>query len=262
MISRTTVEETDRLFDAYRACHEQGFIPIFVDDEFDSRMLIEACVASGMRVIEYTLRRRDADTMIPWIRANYPELHLLVGSTLDDERILARAKKRHRQLLTLAELDAMGVDGFVSMIGWSLGSIREYSPNRIVAPMAMTVTEAFQQVAAGAQFIKMLGSDLDLVRRCRAAATFDFCPILVTGGMTTERIPEAIGAGAMIVASGFDLILRGRPKDVPCEEVTDVLKQYLDVTKAARKKAWPELARAVGGDRQAWLDELPHHHPF
>jgi len=54
-----------RLFDAYRAFHEQGFIPIFTEDGFDSRMLIDACVAAGLKGIEYTLRKRDADTMIP-----------------------------------------------------------------------------------------------------------------------------------------------------------------------------------------------------
>ncbi len=251
-----------RLFDAYRAGHEQGFLPIFVQDDFDSKMLIEACVKAGCKCIEYTLRRPDAHKMIPWIRENYPDLYLLVGSTLDNENIVVKARKRHPQLLSLAELSAMGIDGFVSMIGWSLESIRKYSPRCVVAVSAMTVTEAFQQVGAGAHFIKVLGSDLNLVKRCRSDAAFGYCPILVTGGMTPHRIPEAIEAGAIIVASGFDLILKGQPSDISCTKAAELLSVYLNATRQAREKYWPEMTRAIGTDKQAWLDSLPHHHPF
>ena len=44
----------ERYFQAYRAFHEQGFIPIFVHDHFDSKVLIEASVAAGCTGIEYT----------------------------------------------------------------------------------------------------------------------------------------------------------------------------------------------------------------
>ena len=253
---------SDRLYRTYRAAHEQGFMPIFVDDDFDSRMLVDACVAAGCTCIEYTLRRRDADTMIPWIRENYPDLHLLVGSTLDDEAILAKAKRRYPQLLTLAELDAMDVDGFISMLGFSLGSIRKYAPRRLVAPTAMTVTEAFQQTGAGAHLIKLQGADLSFVRRCRLEAAFDYCPILVTGGMTPQRIPEAIDAGAIAVGSGFDLILKDQPSDISCKEATKHIIPYLEAAQAAQTRQWPKLAAAAGRDRQTWLDALPHHHPF
>lgn len=251
-----------RLFDAYRAFHEQGFVPIFVDDEFDSKMLVEACVEAGMKGIEYTLRRRDAHEMIPWIRKNYPDLYLIVGSTLDDDNILAKMKCRHPQLRTLAEVAAMDVDGFVSMIGWHEESIRKYAPTHIVVPTAMTVNEAFFQVGAGAHMAKLAGSDLGFVKRCRGGAAFGYCPIIVTGGMTPERIPEAMDAGAVLVATGFDLTLKGEPKDVSKGKVVEVMRCYLDATREARAKSWPEMSAAIGGDRQEWLDSLPHYHPF
>src|SRR5438046_1863577 len=47
----------NRVFEAYRAFHDQVFMPIFVEDGYDSKLLIEACVAAGMKGIEYTLRR-------------------------------------------------------------------------------------------------------------------------------------------------------------------------------------------------------------
>ena len=52
------------LLDIYRAVHEQVFLPIFVQDHFDTKTLVEACVQAGCKCIEYTLRRADADEMI------------------------------------------------------------------------------------------------------------------------------------------------------------------------------------------------------
>ena len=101
-----------------------------LDDHFDSKTLVKACVAAGCAGIEYTLRRRDAHVMVPWIREHYPELFLLVGSTIDDDRIVTQMKKRHPQLLTLAEIDALGLDGFVSMIGWSAAVCLDHRRSR------------------------------------------------------------------------------------------------------------------------------------
>jgi len=251
-----------RIFEAYRAIHQQGFMPIFVNNGFDSRMLVEACIEAGCKGIEYTLRRNDAHKMIPWIREHYPNLYLLVGSTLDDEPIVRRMRAIHPQLLTLSEIAEYDVDGFVSMLGYSLETIRRYFNNHIVIPTAMTVTEALQQVGAGAHFTKLSGSDLDFVRRVRNDATFGFCPVFVTGGMTLKRIPEAISAGAVMVAAGFDLLLEDKPENISRAEVAKIIKEYLEATRISRKKQWPEMFEASGVDKQTWLDSLPHYHPF
>jgi 2-keto-3-deoxy-6-phosphogluconate aldolase len=251
----------NRLFQAYRAVHEQGFLPIFVEDDFDSMALLEGCIKAGMTAIEYTLRRRDADRMIPWIRRHHPDLYLLVGSTVDDEKIVARQKRRFPQLLTVAELDAMGVDGFVSMLGWTRESIERYSSTRILMPFAGTRNEAFYQVA-WAHFAKMFGKALDVVKECRMSAAFDFCPIIVTGGMTPDRIPDAMQVGAVMVATGFDLTLKGEDARVSSRKVADVMRRYLEATRLARERSWPQLAAAADADDRTWLDALPHYHPF
>jgi 2-keto-3-deoxy-6-phosphogluconate aldolase len=251
-----------RLHEAYRAIHDQAFMPIFVDDEFDSKMLVEACMDAGMKGLEYTLRRRDAHKMIPWIREQYPDLYLLVGSTLDDEKIVARQRRLFPQLMTLAEIDEFEPDGYISMIGWHEESIRKYAPKRIIMPTCSTVNEAFFQIGAGAHFAKLVGSDLGFVRRCRGDAAFGYCPIIVTGGMNTERIPEGIEAGAALIATGFDLTLKGEPKNVSKKKVAEVMKRYVEVTQAARDKKCPQLAKARGADWKTWLDALPHYHPF
>ena len=148
------------------------------------------------------------------------------------------------------------------MIGWSLESIRKYSPRRLVIPVSMTVTEAFQQVGAGAHFAKLMGTDLGFVRKFRAAATFDFCPIFCTGGVDLERIPEAVSAGAVLTGAGFDVILKGQAVDSTSSQMAEILKSYVRAAQEARDKKWPQLADAKTADRQAWLDALPHHHHF
>jgi len=173
-----------------------------------------------------------------------------------------KARRKFPQLLTVRELDAMDVDGYVSMLGWSFDSIRTYSPRRIIAPLAMTVTEAFQQVGAGAHFAKISGDNLNLVRTCRRDASFDFCPIFVTGGMNLSAIPEAIEAGAVLVGAGFDLMLKGKPAGIRAEEIAEILREYVRVAREARNRKWPALADAAGKPWNEWLNSLPHHHPF
>ena len=251
-----------RLFNAYRCMHEQGFIPIFVENQPDPKMLMEACIQAGIRCIEYTLRCNDADKMIPWIRQNYPDLFLLVGSTLDNDDIINKAKVKHPQLLTLSELAQMGVDGFVSMVGWKLENIAKYASTHIVCPCAETVREAFLQLGAGSHFIKVLGPSLEVVKNCRKGPTFGACPIMITGGMNLEKIDAALSAGAVIIGTGFDLLLKNQPLDISSRKVTDILKEYINAMKESRMKHFPEMAKTIGKDAETWLNSLPHIHPF
>lgn len=252
-----------RLLDVYRALHDQAFVPTFVRDHIpDSKKMIEGCVEAGVRVIEYTLRRPDANIMIPWIRENYPDLYILAGSTLDDAAIVAKQRVKFPQLLTLEELDAMGVDGFVSLVGFSADSMKQYHTRRILIPAVSTIEEAFLKVAAGAHFVKVPGSNPDLIKSYRWAPAFDYCPLFATGGLTLNRIPIAVDAGAVIASTGFNLTLKDYPADVSVKEITTVTKQYIETTQRAQRAKWPILAKAADADNQTWLNALPHYHPF
>jgi 2-keto-3-deoxy-6-phosphogluconate aldolase len=251
-----------QLQSTYRMIHQQGFLPIFVEDDFDSKQLVEACVLAGCKGIEYTLRRRDAHIMIPWIREHYPDLRLLVGSTLEGNAIVEYARLKYPQLMTLDELASIGVDGFVSMVGFGPETIMQYASEHLVVAPVSTMYEAHRAIEAGAHFSKVVGPKLDLVRYLRAEPAFDFCPIMVTGGMTVERIPEAVEAGAVLIGSGFDLILKGAPRDISVSEAAEAIRRYLEVTCQARDQKWPMLAQTHDSDFSSWSSALPHHHPF
>jgi 2-keto-3-deoxy-6-phosphogluconate aldolase len=246
----------------YRSICEQGFIPIFATDDFDPKPYVSACVQAGCRVIEYTLRRSDAGETIQWIRNTYPDLFLLVGSTLDQDWIVSRLKKKQPHLLTLDELAALDIDGMVSMMGWSQDSIRKYAPTHILAPTAMTLREAFQQMAAGASFIKIIGTQIDFVRLLQGDGAFGFCPILVTGGMTRERIPETIDAGALVVASGLEVLAQGCPGDKEPGEIQKEVERFLDITQKAQRSRWPWVEEGLNADPEAWIEKVPHVHLF
>jgi 2-dehydro-3-deoxyphosphogluconate aldolase/(4S)-4-hydroxy-2-oxoglutarate aldolase len=252
---------TKPLLSVYRTVYEQGFLPIFVKDDFNTEILVAGCLEAGLRVIEYTLRRSDAHIMIPKLRQQYPDLCILAGSTLDDDNMIRQLRRRNPVLLTVAELDAIGVDGFVSMLGWREESIRRYAPHRLVIPTANTPNEAYFQVGAGAHFAKLVGSDLSLVKKCRMDPTHGFCPIMVTGGASLDRIEEIVSAGAVLVGSGFDLTLRGET-NLTAHKVATVVRAYCEAVQAARARMWPALARAAGADDKTWLAALPHVHPF
>lgn len=250
------------LFDAYRAVHTQAFLPIFTEDGTDAWMLVEACLEAGLKAIEYTQRRRDAPEMIPAIRARYPELTVLVGSTIDDDCLIQRARHQYPQLRTVDELAKLGVSGFVSASGWSVDSIRKYNATHLIAPTASTVTEAVQQLGAGAHFIKMIGTDLLTIQRCRQTALFDVCPIFATGGISHDRIAETVSAGAVLVGSGFDVMIKGDRASVNYKDLIGTLRQYVETAITARDRRWPQLSATKDSPDQDWLAALPHHHPF
>jgi len=247
----------------YRLAYEQGFIPIFAADDYPTDILLEGCITAGFTTIEYTLRRKDAKKVIPTLRERFPDTVLLSGSTLDSDKVIDRMKLKFPQLMTIGELNAYGVDGFVSMVGYSAATIKRYCETHLVMVTASTVTEALAQTDAGAHFIKLAGNDLTFVKSCRAAATFDFCPVFVTGGMTLERIPDGVEAGAVLIGSGCEVVLKGiQPNDVTSEIVRDKMLLYKEAVLSARAKKFPRLAGIECLSDTEWFSRLPHYHPF
>jgi 2-keto-3-deoxy-6-phosphogluconate aldolase len=253
----------DDVLTTYRTVHNQGFIPIFTEDGFDSKTLVEGCVQAGLGAIEYTLRCRDVRQMIPWIRKTFPKLRLLVGSTMDDERICEKMKRSSPQLMTVRELADAGVHGFVSMLRWSEENIRAFSKTHLVVPTAQTPNEAYEQICAGAHFAKLNGPDLAVLKRCRAIPAHGYCPAFVTGGQVPDRIPPTIEAGAVCVATGFDVTLKGlEPEKLTPDLVAQTVTHYVNVTRQARATFFPNLVQDSTADDRTWLNSLPHYYPF
>ena len=250
---------TISLFKKYRKLIEQAFLPIFVSDDFDTETLLEACRLADLSGIEYTLRRSDAKEIIPTLKKRFPHTVLLVGSTIDADEIVETLKEKHTQLLTLEEL-APYTDGFVSMLPYSNETLKKYTPTHICVPTAESCGEALRQIKSGAAFIKVLGPDFSFSKKLHAAPTFNFCPTLITGGVTEERMEEAFVAGNIICAAGFDLILKGEnPKTLTPQKAKMRIENFVRSAKAAREKAMPFLTDVETLSDEEFLKVLPHY---
>lgn len=247
------------LFQKYRAVIEQAFIPIFVSDAFDTQTLLEGCRLASLTVVEYTLRRADAADVIPTFKKRFPETVLLVGSTMDADEIVQSLKSKHPQLMTIGEL-APFADGFVSMLPYSDETLQKYSPSHLCIPTAETAGEALRQTKSGAAFIKVLGPDFSFSGKLHAAPTFGFCPTLLTGGVTAERMGEAFVKGNLVCAAGFDLILKGEdPITLTPERVKERLEVFLQTAKAERERAMPFLKDIERLTDAEFLNAMPHY---
>ena len=250
---------SNSLFKAYRKMIEQAWIPIFVDDSFDTEILLEGCRLAELDVIEYTLRRKDADKIVPTLKSRLPETVILMGSTIDSDDIVNERKSRFPQLMTLAQL-APYVDGFVSMLPYSDETLQKYRNTHLCIPTADGGGEALRQIKSGAAVIKVLGPDLSLSKRLHALPTFNYCPTYVTGGITVERMDEVFTLGNILCATGFDVLLRGiEPPELAAEFVAQQLRAFVDAAKEARDKAYPELKNSEALSDEEFLRALPNY---
>ncbi len=247
------------LMDHYRALYQQAFVPIFVHDDFDTETLLEGCRLAKIRAIEYTLRRDDAQCVIPTLREKMPGVSVFVGSTIDCDRIVLQMKKKNPQLMTLSQL-APFVDGFVSMLPYSDETLEQYRDSHLLIPTAETSGEALRQMSHGATMIKVCGPNFPFHKNLHAAPTFGYCPTFVTGGITLERMDEAFEAGNVMTAGGFDLILRGEdPKTLTPERVAEKLNLFMDTAKKARIKHFPQLENLAQLSDEEFISTLPNY---
>ena len=247
------------IFAKYRKVYEQAWMPIFGQDEFDTEVLLEGCRLADLQVIEYTLRRADANTVIPTLQQRFPDAVIVAGSTIDDENVIRQMKGKFPQLMTIAEL-APFVDGFVSMLPYSDATLEKYSTTHLCIPTAQTSGEALRQVGKGAAFIKVLGPDFAFSKSLHATPTFGYCPTYITGGVTRERMGEAFAAGNVLCAAGFDVVLKGEnPETITPERVAELLRSFVETAKAARAEVNPPLQQLEKLTDEEFVAALPNY---
>ena len=107
--------------------------------------------------------------------------------------------------------------------------------------------------------IKALGPDFSFAKKLHAAPTFDFCPTLLTGGVSESRMEEAFATGALVTAAGFDLILKGEDPDTLCaERVKERVLSFVNAAKAARARVLPALESTEALSDEAFFKALPN----
>jgi hypothetical protein len=127
-------------------------------------------------------------------------------------------------------------------------------------PTAETSGEALRQISHGATLIKVCGPDFSFSKQLHAAPTFNYCPTFLTGGVNDERMEEAYGAGNILTAAGFDLILKGEdPTAITPETVAEKLNIYLSAAKSARERVMPWTKNTGKMTDAEFLAAFPHY---
>lgn len=226
----------------------QGFLPIYVHDQYDSKAQIEGAIEAGCTVLEYTCRRHDAREMIPWIRKHYPDIAVVGATMIDSPRVAGFLSRNRPNFMTVDEMMDLGVDGLVSFLRFRPETYAKAAGRLIMIPGVSTYNEAIDQLELGADFIKLPGVNPQGTRIVKAAHSpmHGAMPAMVSGGITLQAAREYIEAGAILVSAGFDLTLKDlAPATLTKAMVAQRMREYLDTVIDARRQHQPALHDAV-----------------
>ncbi len=252
----------------YCTIHRQGFVPIFVGDNFDAVLLAEAAVAAGAKAVEITCRRPTICDDIRRVRRQFPDLLVLVGSVVDEGPMYSFLKRRRPDMPTMAELADLDVHGFVSFMPISPESLARFSRTHILMPGVETAPEAAAAVNAGAHFVKFYNTSAlggpKRISLVSGGAMFGLLPIFVTGGVTLNSIGDFVKAGAGLLGAGWDLLLGDDYQALQAKPDVDRIsadfKKSLDaMTEARRVHLGPD---ALSNDDEMYLAGITHYHCF
>ena len=234
----------------------QRFMPIFIHDDLDSKMLVAGAVEAGCMVLEYTCRRHDAREIIPWIKREYPHVAVFGASLVDGPKSSLFLSKHRPNFITIEEIVDLGVDGLISFLKFRPETYERYTNDLVMIPGVHTYNEALEQLELGADFVKILGNTpygAKIISFGRKA-THELFPIMITGGMTEKTIPQFIKEGATLVTAGFDVILKKeieKGEGITQQVVSAAVKRYIDATRESQRRYWPEYYAILGGSSQS-----------
>lgn len=240
----------------------QGFLPIYVHDDLDSRMLVEGAVDAGCEVLEYTCRRHDARQMIPWIKKQFPHVKVFGATLMDGPRTEQALRRKTPNFMSVKEMVDLGADGLVSFLCFRPSTYQSYGDQLVLVPGVATANEALDQLELGADLIKAViattGGE-ELVCKSRIA-THGGLPFLVTGGVTSERMASMIAAGVVMGSAGFDLILKAdldTGRTITRKLVSERVRVMLETVRETRRTYQPDLFEAVEAGQPNLMDAGP-----
>jgi 2-keto-3-deoxy-6-phosphogluconate aldolase len=193
---------------------KQGFLPILINDSYDAVFLAECCLNASAKAIEITCRRNNVVNEIKNIKRLFPELHILVGSVVDNGPLMKKLQEKRPDFPSIEQLIDIGIDGFVSAMPLKIKTIQKYSRTHLIAPGVLTPKDAVETLEAGACFAKFFDlqfrGEENYLTLLNSAPFYGLLDIFVTGGITLNKIKPYKKAGAKLLGSGFDIILKDK----------------------------------------------------
>lgn len=165
---------------------------------------------AGLESVEVTLTNREALPAIARLVADYPDAVIGAGTVLDEAGAVAAVQAGARFLV------APNLDLDVVRAAHRHGAA--------VLPGVGSVTELVQALTAGADAVKLFPASTFGPRWLSdVRAALPHAPVVPTGGVTPEEVPDWLAAGA--VACGLGSALTRGPADVAARRIRALLDQ-------------------------------------
>lgn len=250
----------------YVNLHQQGWIPIFVNDRLNALRLADICVQCGCTVVEVTCRRPGVVEEIRAIRRSFPDLIILAGSVVDHSVLLPYLRGKKPGFPTMEQLADAGADGFVSQLPMSPQTMMKYAETSLLIPGVETLSEAVTALNAGAHFAKFVSSPPSRIKLLSNDAVHRLIPIFYTGGAHPGVIPEYVRAGAALIGGGWDIMLADEYETMQAafdaKTAADRLGTFMQAVRDARSGIAPYKDHSASMTPDDYLQSLIHYHPF
>jgi len=184
--------------------------------------LVEALIMGGVTGIEITYTTPNAEDVVKNIDQRFRSDVLLGMGTLTDPNQAVSAKGAGAKFLVspIVENELIGEmvsSGLVTMAG------------------ALSPSEIFSAYKNGVDIVKVFPGSLGGPNYFKALkGPFPQIPLMPTGGVSLENIPEWFGAGAFAVGVGSELCPKQLVVDQKFKEITDLAKKFRDVVIKSR----------------------------
>ena len=185
--------------------------------------MVEALVSGGVCGIEITYSTPNAAEVVKNLDEKYGEAILLGMGTLTESRQVAEAKQAGARFVVTPNLDealaqAMISSGLFTMIG------------------ALTPSEVVRAHQLGSDIVKLFPGSLGGPAYLKALrAPFPHIPMMPTGGVSPDNIPEWFAAGAVAVGAGSNLCPTTLAKEGRFEEITAIARTFIAALNQARR---------------------------
>lgn len=203
---------------------ETKVIPLFYEADTEiARKLLDACYAGGARVIEYTNRGDQAETvfadMVSYCKEKYPELALGVGSISTTEQVNRFVELGAHFLVSPFIDEDIAMECKKLDIFWT-GGCATLTEMNTAHKWGVPLMKAFPGNILGPAFIK------------GAKAPCPWLKIMPTGGVKPEEenLRSWFDAGASCVGMGSKLFLKDEIGNFKYDKITSLLKESIKIS--------------------------------
>ncbi|WP_256544919.1 bifunctional 4-hydroxy-2-oxoglutarate aldolase/2-dehydro-3-deoxy-phosphogluconate aldolase [Halobellus inordinatus] len=218
MVTPDTNEDVQRLVDS-------GVVAVMRGADADTIIDVASALADGgVTAFEITADNPDAMDLIAEVSASFSAEEAIVGAGTVLDAATARAAIASGAEFVVGPTFDEGVVETCNRYG------------TVVAPGALTPTEALDAFEAGADLVKVFpASSMGSDHLSSIAGPLPQIPLMPTGGIDVDNAADYIDAGAVVVGAGSALMDDEAIAAGDFESITETAREFTRVIDAARE---------------------------